>query len=81
VDADLKIAALPTNLPEGWNYDAGFGPRQADSGLVGRLPQGATDSRFNLLAGTLLLLFATLLFWQVQAHQRARLRLLRLREG
>ena len=80
VDSDLKLAALPTNLPEGWNYDALFGPEHADSALVGRLPQGATDSRFNLLSGALALLFAALLFWQVQARQRARLRLLRLRE-
>ena len=80
VDADLKIAALPTNLPEGWNYDAVFGSQQADPALVGRLPQGATDSRFNLLSGALMLLFASLLFWQVRARQRARLRLLRLRE-
>lgn len=80
VEADLKIAGLATNLPEGWNFDAVFGPQQADTALVGRLPQGATDSRFNLLAGALALLFASLLFWQAQARQRARLRLLRLRE-
>jgi len=72
VEADLKIAALPTNLPEGWNYDALFGPQQTDPALVGRLPQGATDSRFNLLFGALALLFATLLF--------RRSRLLRQRE-
>jgi len=80
-DADLKIAALPTNLPEGRNYDAVFGPREADSALVGRLPQGATDSRFNLLTGALALLFATLLFRLAQARRRVRLRLLRLREA
>lgn len=50
-DALLKSAAMPTNLPEGWNYDAVFG----------ELPQGATDSRFNLVAGALLLLAALLL--------------------
>ena len=71
-DADLKTAAMPTNLPEGWNYDALFGTRETDFALVGRLPQGATDSRFNLLAGALALLFAILLFRQS--------RLLRLRE-
>lgn len=80
VEADLKIAGLATNLPEGWNFDAVFGPQQTDTALVGRLPQGATDSRFNLLAGAFALLFASLLFWQAQARQRARLRLLRLRE-
>ena len=63
---------MPTNLPEGWNYDALFGTRETDFALVGRLPQGATDSRFNLLAGALALLFAILLFRQS--------RLLRLRE-
>jgi hypothetical protein len=41
-------AALPTNLPEGWNYEAVFG----------ELPRGATDSRFDLLAGLLLVLTA-----------------------
>jgi hypothetical protein len=71
VDADLKIAALPTNLPEGWNHDALFGTREADSALVGRLPQGATDSRFNLLSGALALLFATLLFRLAQARPPA----------
>ena len=81
VDADLKIAALPTNLPEGWNTDALFGPRETDFALVGRLPQGATDSRFNLLSGALALLFATLLFRLAQARRRVRLRLLRLREA
>jgi len=47
-DAALKTGAMPTNLPEGWNYDAVFG----------ELPRGATDARFNLLAGLLLLLSA-----------------------
>ena len=74
VDADLKTAALPTNLPEGWSYDALFGPQQTDFALVGRLPQGATDSRFNLLAGALALLFAILLF---RPSRRRRLRELR----
>ena len=60
--ADLKTAALPVNLPEGWSHEAVFGPQQTDFALAGRLPQGATDSRFNLLAGALALLLATLLF-------------------
>lgn len=47
-DAQLKLAALPTNLPEGWEYDKVFG----------ELPQGATDSRFAMLSGALLLLLA-----------------------
>jgi len=50
--AVLKEAALPTNLPDGWAYDAVFG----------ELPQGATDARLNLLLGALLLLAATLAF-------------------
>ncbi|MBK9595870.1 MAG: hypothetical protein IPO57_11110 [Rhodocyclales bacterium] len=45
---ELKSAAIPTNLPEGWEYDKVFG----------ELPQGATDSRWNLLAGLLSLLLA-----------------------
>jgi hypothetical protein len=36
-----KSAGMPTNLPEGWSYDA----------VYGELPRGATDARFNLLAG------------------------------
>lgn len=47
-DAQLKLAAVPTNLPEGWEYDKVFG----------ELPQGATDSRFAMLTGAMLLLFA-----------------------
>jgi Ca-activated chloride channel homolog len=57
---DLKTAAMPANLPDGWNYEAVFGPQPADT-FAGQLPQGATDSRFNLLAGALTLLLATLL--------------------
>jgi Ca-activated chloride channel family protein len=47
-DAALKTGAMPTNLPEGWSYDA----------VYGELPRGATDARFNLLAGLLLLFSA-----------------------
>jgi len=72
-DLDLKTAALPTHLPEGQSYEAIFGGQQADAAPVGQLPQGATNSRFNLLAGALMLLFATLLFSQTQARARARL--------
>ena len=46
--AQLKLAAVPTNLPEGWEYDKVFG----------ELPQGATDSRYAMLTGALLLLLA-----------------------
>lgn len=44
----LQSGAIPTNLPEGWEYEKVFG----------ELPQGATDSRWNLLAGLLTLLLA-----------------------
>lgn len=55
VDKDLKTAAMPTNLPEGWKYE----------GVFGELPQGATDSRFNLLVGAVLLLLGMfLLAWR-----------------
>ncbi|OFZ96540.1 MAG: marine proteobacterial sortase target protein [Betaproteobacteria bacterium RIFCSPLOWO2_02_FULL_62_17] len=47
----LKTALMPTNLPEGWSYEHVFG----------ELPQGATDMRFNLLCGLLLMLTALLM--------------------
>jgi len=47
----LKSAGVPTNLPEGWNYEAVFG----------ELPRGATDARAHLVAGLLLLLTAWML--------------------
>jgi len=50
-DADLKLAAVPTNLPEGWEHDKVFG----------ELPRGATDSRFALLTGLIAMLLAGLL--------------------
>ena len=50
-DASLKLAAVPTNLPEGWQYDRVFG----------ELPQGATDSRFALLSGALAMLLGLLM--------------------
>lgn len=63
-NAPLKTAALPTNLPEGWSYDAVFGAQG------GELPQGATDSRANLLVGAILLLLATLLLLRQRAQRR-----------
>jgi Ca-activated chloride channel family protein len=45
---ELQSGAIPTNLPEGWEYGKVFG----------ELPQGATDSLWNLLAGLLTLLLA-----------------------
>jgi Ca-activated chloride channel homolog len=47
----LKLGAIPTLLPEGWDYNKVFG----------ELPQGATDSRFALATGGLALLLATML--------------------
>ena len=57
-DVELKSGAIPTNLPEGWEFEKVFG----------ELPQGATDSRWNLLAGLLTLLLAAGLF--VTARRR-----------
>lgn len=50
-DAPLARADLPTNLPQGWEYDKVFG----------ELPQTGTDSRFALLSGMLFLLLAAIL--------------------
>jgi Ca-activated chloride channel family protein len=66
---DLKTAAMPTNLPEGWNYDAVFGAQQGDAAIVGRLPQGATDSELEILTGLILLLLAAV-FWMIHARNR-----------
>jgi Ca-activated chloride channel family protein len=49
-DALTQTSAMPTNLPEGWNYEAVFGT----------LPQTATSAREQLLLGLLLLAIATL---------------------
>jgi Ca-activated chloride channel family protein len=48
LEEEAKLAAVPTLLPEGWEYDKVFG----------ELPQGATDSRFALFGGSLALLIA-----------------------
>jgi Ca-activated chloride channel family protein len=66
--SDLNTAAMPTNLPEGWNYDAVFGAQQGDAAIVGRLPQGATDSELKILTGLILLLLAAV-FWMVHARR------------
>ena len=42
----LKLAELPTLLPEGWDY----------AKVYGELPRGATDSRFALVSGLLAML-------------------------
>ena len=47
-DEALKLAELPTLLPEGWEYAKVFG----------ELPRGATDSRFALLSGLMLMLLS-----------------------
>lgn len=56
-EAQLKSASLASNLPEGWVYE----------GVFGELPRGATGLRFDLLAGTLLLLLAVLLWLRARA--------------
>jgi Ca-activated chloride channel family protein len=58
---DLKTAAMPTNLPEGWNYEAVFGGQPDDLAIVGQLPQGAAGSELKLLTGVTSLLLAALL--------------------
>jgi len=50
-DEELKLGAIPTLLPDGWDYGKVFG----------ELPQGATDSRFALASGALALLLAFML--------------------
>ena len=49
--SELKLGAIPTLLPDGWDYGKVFG----------ELPQGATDSRFALASGALALLLASML--------------------
>ena len=70
--ADLKTAAMPTNLPEGWNYEAVFGAQPGDLAIAGQLPQGATGSGFKLLTGWIFLLLAALL-WTIHVRRRERL--------
>ena len=48
VQDPLKTSLIPVNLPEGWSHEQVFG----------ELPQGATDLRFNLLCGLVLLWIA-----------------------
>jgi len=55
----LKSGAVPSNLPDGQLHEAIFGEQH------GELPQGATDARFNLLLGMLLLMIAMML-WRVR---------------
>ena len=45
VDESMKTAAVPTLLPEGWEYDKVFG----------ELPQGSTESRLALALGMCLM--------------------------
>ena len=71
--ADLKTAAMPTNLPEGWSHEAVFGGQPTDVAIVGRLPQGATDSELKILTGAVALLLAALLFWMTHARRRHRI--------
>lgn len=59
---ELKSAAVPTNLPAGWDADAVFG----------ELPRGATDARWNLLVGILALLLGGLLWLGQRRHPGVR---------
>lgn len=61
LDDPLRTAALPGNLPDGQVHAAIFGEQQ------GELPQGATDARFNLVLGMVLLLLASGL-WRTSKH-------------
>jgi Ca-activated chloride channel family protein len=60
-EAQLKSAGIATNLPEGWTY----------AGVFGELPRGATNMRFDVLLGALLLLLAALLLLRVFPSRRA----------
>jgi Ca-activated chloride channel family protein len=51
-DADSASAALPVNLPEGWNYESVFGS----------LPQTATPASLHLLLGLASMILAAALF-------------------
>jgi Ca-activated chloride channel family protein len=53
-DESLKSAAVPTLLPEGWEYDKVFG----------ELPVGSTGSRLALALGSCLFLFGTVLLFR-----------------
>ena len=64
---DLETAALPNQLPAGQSYEAIFGSAEA---TLGRLPQGATDSRFDLITGALALLLAFVLFGRIGGRRR-----------
>jgi Ca-activated chloride channel family protein len=56
-DAALQTAAMETNLPEGWDYDAVFG-----------MGQGATAAPVHLLAGLGALVLAALTLWLARRH-------------
>jgi hypothetical protein len=66
---DPGTTALPAPLPDGRNYETTI-----------RM-QGTPDGRFKLLAGALMSLFATALFWQVRDLRRMRLQLARGRRS
>jgi hypothetical protein len=50
-----------------------FGGQPTDVAIVGRLPQGATDSELKILTGAIALLLAALLFWMPHARRRHRI--------
>lgn len=61
-DADSGSAALPVNLPEGWNYERVFGT----------LPQTATPASLHLLTGLVLMILATALLYLRRNRSHAR---------
>jgi Ca-activated chloride channel homolog len=62
LDTVLKTAAVPTNMPEGWELGS----------VMGELPQGSTSSRFHLLLGAVLMVLAMLMLL-TQRHARPRM--------
>jgi Ca-activated chloride channel family protein len=57
----FTTAAVPTNLPDGWDY----------AKVVGELPQTATPKALHVLIGVLALLLATLC-WLLQSKSLSR---------
>jgi Ca-activated chloride channel family protein len=68
VDDLLKSGAVPVNLPDGAVQAAIFGEQPGEQ--QGELPQGATDVRFNLMLGLVLLVLASVPSALRQARRR-----------
>jgi len=52
-DKELDSHAIPTHLPEGWDYNKVFGQQ---------FPATATDARINFIIGFVLMLFSSLIY-------------------